>query len=303
MSKTKLSETHYVPLIDHSATYLGNDAQVCIIPMGHATSLIRYQGATIITDPIFYHSSWLFKRQAPLIPAPELLPAIDYILISHSHPDHCDMKTLRFIHKRNPKVVVYAPLGLKNILKKTGISTVHEYTWWQSDQINLPHIPHITFTFLPALHWSQRGIFDYNRTLWGSWMIQIGGKTIYFAGDTAYGKHFADIHEQFPHIDCALLPIAPGEPRSLMQHTHMDAEEALQAFLDLQKPFFIPIHWGVFDFGSESLTHQLSVLMQRMEEVGESARLTGMTIGKAIVLEHTQELPTTRPYVPLTSSK
>ena len=84
-----------------------------------------------------------------------------------------------------------------------------------------------TFSFLPARHWSQRGVFDFNKTLWGSWMIQAGGYTIYFAGDTAYSPHFKAIAKEFPSISSALLPIGPCEPYDRMRLTHMNAEDAV----------------------------------------------------------------------------
>ena len=44
--------------------------------------------------------------------------------------------------------------------------------------------PHIDLIFSPAQHWSGRGVFDRNRSLWGGWIIISGEKRVYFAGDT-----------------------------------------------------------------------------------------------------------------------
>ena len=80
-------------------------------------------------------------------------------------------------------------------------------------------------------------------------MISIDDHHIYFGGDTAYSDHFSSIAKEFNNISCALLPIGPCEPRKWMRHAHMSAEEAGQAFLDLQAETLVPMHWGTFRFG------------------------------------------------------
>ena len=41
---------------------------------------------------------------------------------------------------------------------------------------------------MPAQHWSARGVFDRFETLWGGFVVQKGGSSVYFAGDTGYGS-------------------------------------------------------------------------------------------------------------------
>ncbi|MGN9273777.1 MBL fold metallo-hydrolase, partial [Enterococcus faecium] len=65
----------------------------------------------------------------------------------------------------------------------------------------------ITVTCLPAVHWSKRGAFDRNRTLWASFAIQAGGLKIWFAGDTGYGPVFREIGREHGPFDYALVPI------------------------------------------------------------------------------------------------
>ena len=97
-------------------------------------------------------------------------------------------------------------------------------------------------------------------------MIQVGDHTIYFAGDTAYSPHFKAIADEFPTIDVALLPIGPCEPRDWMRHTHLDAHEAVQAFIDLKACHFIPMHWGTFGFGNDHTQLPIERLAQAWKD-------------------------------------
>src|SRR5699024_11666026 len=100
-----------------------------------------------------------------------------------------------------------------------------ELDWWQSAQ----HHSGLRAHFVPAQHFSGRGLFDRNRTLWGGWVIDIVGFRCFFAGDTGYDADlFAEIGAVFPNMDLALLPIGAYDPRSLMFAMHVNPEEAVQ---------------------------------------------------------------------------
>ena len=227
-----------------------SDAQPKITWIGHATFLIQISGITIITDPVFGDLSVLFKRiTAPGVTLQQL-PPIDVILISHNHYDHMDEASLKSIARANPDVMIAVPQGDKKWFDKRGFKRVRECMWWEQFTVQVQNA-RATLTFLPACHWSQRTLLDRNRSLWGSWMIQAQKNTIYFAGDTAYGKHFSAIAREFPSIDTALMPIGPCEPRKWMKLSHISPEEAGQAFLELGARHFIPMHWGVYWFGTD----------------------------------------------------
>jgi L-ascorbate metabolism protein UlaG (beta-lactamase superfamily) len=252
--------------------------------IGHSTFLIQVGGVNILTDPVFGNIFWFFSRVLPPGISLSKLPPIDVILISHNHHDHMECESLLELKKnREPQVLV--PLGNKSWFCDCNFKQVTELNWWEQKEVLLSddHSMNLRITFLPAKHWSQRGIFDKNRSLWGSWMIECNGHTIYFAGDSTYSKHFTLIAQEFPRTDVALLPIGPCEPRSWLKHTHMDSQEAGQAFLDLNAKHFIPMHWGTFHFGAEpfdlpiirlttwwqSNTNRLSTKIIHLPKVGQ----------------------------------
>ncbi len=226
--------------------------------IGHATLLIQVAGINILTDPIFGNSSILFPRIIKPGVAFDALPPIDLVLISHNHFDHMECSSIRALVKKNPHIKLLVPHGDKYWLDKRSRDHATEYVWWESITI----AETVTFTFLPAIHWTQRNLFDRNRSLWGSWIIQSNEATIYFGGDTAYGAHFASIAHEFSSIDIAILPIGPCEPRDAMKHAHMDSMEAIQAFQTLGATHFIPIHWGTFHFGNEPALLSIERLQQ-----------------------------------------
>ncbi len=227
--------------------------------LGHSTFLIQVENINIITDPVFFDITYMgfpsYPRKMQLgIPLADL-PQIDLIIISHMHRDHVDEPSLAFLQKRNSNTILLAPKGSKHFFTKQGFNVVQEFTWWEKFEHK-----QIKLHFLPAIHWSNRGLFDINKYLWGSWMIQTDHSNIYFAGDSAYAEHYKQIASQFKKIDIALMPIGPIEPRAIVKKAHMSAEEAVQAFIDLNADLFIPMHWGTFGLGTDLFATALNSL-------------------------------------------
>lgn len=219
--------------------------------IGHSTFLIQVDNTNILLDPIFGNASLLFKRILPPGILRNNLPHIDYVLISHNHRDHMEKSTLNYLKKRN-NPMIFIPSGLGKWFRNRGFKRFNEFMWWEQKEYKIDNSDvSIKCTFLPAFHWSQRAMFDKNTSLWGSWIIECNGYTIFFAGDTTYSEHIKYIAKEFSHIDIALLPIGPCEPNSLLKDAHMDADDAIKAFCDLGAQHFIPMHWGTFHFGAE----------------------------------------------------
>ncbi len=223
-----------------------------IIWIGWASFLIQIGGFNILTDPILDDLKvgpvTMAKREwAPGITLNDL-PPIDAIVISHNHVDHTDSKSLSALAKKHPNAIVLVPEGDKPLFTSMGFKTVHEKTWWQKHSMTKNNQT-ITITFLPAKHWSVHlNPFKYRKSLWGSWMISCNNTNIYFAGDSAYADHFKQIAQVFPKIDVALMPIGPTDENHHNKHkeTHVNAKEAIDAFVDLNANCFIPMHWGTF---------------------------------------------------------
>jgi len=235
--------------------------------VGHASFLIQIGGVNILTDPIFGGSSFLYPRFLEPGVTAEKMPNIDFVLISHNHRDHMDARSLMFLRK-NRDTQFLVPKGDKTWFDRRNFVKVKDNNWWDRRSFRLKGdmSQEIHFTFLPAEHWSQRGLFDKNKSLWGSWMIEFGDNKIYFAGDTSYSSHFAEIKKEFDSINLALLPIGPCEPREWVKHTHINSAEAGQSFLDLQANHFVPMHWGTFPLGADIFDTPVALLQKWWSE-------------------------------------
>jgi N-acyl-phosphatidylethanolamine-hydrolysing phospholipase D len=225
--------------LDPSATWIG-----------HATVLVRLDGASFLTDPVFSgRVGPLGLAGPPRLVAPGVpladLPRIDFALVSHDHYDHADLPTVRALAARGVRVVV--PRGLGSLVRAAGAEAV-ELAWWDSAEI-----AGVRVHCVPAQHFSGRGVFDRNRRLWAGFVVEGRSRRFYHAGDTGYFAGLAEIGRRLGHPDLAAVPIGAYEPRAVMRHVHLTPEEAVQAALDVGAVKVLGMHWGTFDLADEPL--------------------------------------------------
>ncbi len=214
--------------------------------IGHATFLIKLGNTTIITDPVFE------KNMGPLTFGPKRfvdpainldeLPKIDLFLLTHNHYDHLSTRTIQRFPYKKAKVATALKLG--KYFTKNGFSDVTELDWYDEIKIN-----DIKITFVPAVHWSKRSLWDTNKTLWGSFLIEYKDKKFFFACDTGYGGIYKELGEKYGPIDLTFInigaynfyPMAPKKDKSIY---HTNPEEALNIGQDLKSRKVLGMHWG-----------------------------------------------------------
>lgn len=228
--------------------------------VNHSTLLLQQRGSNILTDPIWSERaspvSWAGprRRRKPGV-SWEDLPPIDAVLLSHNHYDHLDLPTLRRLAARGGSTFI-VPVGVARLLRAENIAPAHAMDWGESLAL-----PGFTIHSVPALHFSMRGLFDGNRTLWCGYVIESQDRRVYFAGDTAFGSHFAQIREKFESPHLALLPIGAYEPRWFMSPVHMAPDEAVRAHEILAARTSIAIHHGTFQLADEGIDTPRKQLM------------------------------------------
>lgn len=260
-----------IPLVPKKIPAADSQGSCCQLTfVGHSTTIVRIGHLVLVTDPI------LSERASPVTflgpkrvrkPGVDFKdwPKIDYVLISHNHYDHLDIPTLKLIQERD-KPTYLVGLGNKKLLESVGITAVNEMDW--GERIILSGGEEVTY--LECQHFSGRGLFDRNQTLWGSFLINAGGKKVYFAGDTGYSNHFAEQGMALAGIDLAVLPIGAYLPRWFMKPMHVDPAEAVRAHIDLKAKKSLGIHFGTFQLTSESVDDPLKELEQARVKFGIS---------------------------------
>lgn len=251
-----------------------------ILWLGHAAFYIRLNGKTILIDPVFGKPPFITTYVD--VPNPlEKIKTVDYLLVSHDHRDHADETTVKALTAKFPNAKVLTGLEMDGLLKDwTNGNAIETAGWYQ--QFSLPQ-DGLKISFLPTRHWSRRGLFDMNRRLWGAFVIEGGGKTIYFGGDSGYGSHYKDLKEIFPKIDFFIVGIGAYEPRWFMSSNHQSPEDAFKAFQESGAETLIPMHFGRFDLSDEPPSQPLEILQSEIKKSATDDKLKILQINENLV--------------------
>ena len=254
--------------------------------IGHATFLVRLDGVNVLTDPVFSRraSPMSFAGPERLLPPGlfmEDLPPIDVVVISHAHYDHLDTATLDKLPNKE-RITAVVPLGLSKYFK--GYGDVREVDWY--DEVSLPSDNGaFKLTAYPAVHWSNRSLFDINRTLWMSYGFSAGGRSVFHTGDTEthpslfseIGQHMRDNHGG---CDLGLMSVGAYAPRDFMRGAHMDPEGGVDMGREVGCKRMVPMHWGTFILSFEPFDEP----RQRFVEAAGNQSLV-MKIGETLKMQ------------------
>ncbi len=241
MNPVVVPENHVMPRVQ-ALQDMAAASNPSVTWLGHAAFIVRIAGKTILTDPFIGKIAGPFgigpRRFVASPLSADELPRADVMVVSHNHYDHLDAHAIdNYPFKDATQVIV--PLGLGQFFAKRGYSKVLEQDWWQTwEQDGL------SVTTLPAVHFSGRGLFDRNKTLWASFAFESANERIWFSGDTASGEVFREIGERHGPFDLALVAIGAYEPRSIMRSIHASPEEAVEIARDIGARQAIGMHWG-----------------------------------------------------------
>lgn len=214
-----------------------------LVWFGHSSYYMQIDGVRFLVDPVFYTASPVSFIMKPFegtdIYKPSDMPDIDYLIITHDHWDHLDYKTVTRLRPRIGHVL--CPLGVGQDFEywHYPVSRITEMDWGERAHLR----GNALLSCLPARHFSGRGLRS-NRTLWASYMLQIGSKNIFLGGDGGYGKHFAAIGRQFPNIDLAILE--NGQYNADWRYIHTMPNLMVSEANDLHARRILSVHHGKF---------------------------------------------------------
>ncbi|EXJ88041.1 hypothetical protein A1O1_04968 [Capronia coronata CBS 617.96] len=292
--------------------------------LGHACYFVEFpSGMRVLFDPVFTDRcsplSWLGPKRYTEMPCKiKDIPTIDAVVISHNHYDHLSHPTIMEIAKLHPECHFFVPLGNKKWFEDCGIvGKCTELDWWEDVDFTLkpsaapgkatqsivtepdssesdtnPSADSITarISCLPCQHISSRSINDRAKTLWASWAVSSGGKSVYFGGDTGYrsvpkeadGKDdwtdeyaslpccpaFKDIGRLRGPFDLGLIPIGAYRPRWIMSPMHADPRDAVEIFRDTKCRRALGMHWGTWVLTEEDVLEPPVLLKKALAHHG-----------------------------------
>lgn len=217
--------------------------------LGHSTVLLKVDGTTILTDPVFSDRVGLnvgpltlgLKRLvAPAAPLARL-PKVDLIVLSHAHMDHFDIPTLRSLESSETSVVTAAKTS--DLLRTRRYREVREVRWGERARLGAAE-----FRAIEVNHWGARMRTDIYRG-YNGYLIEIGRYRLLFGGDTAMTPAFRTVRATKP-VDLAIMPIGAYNP---WIHYHCTPEQAWHMGSDAGAEHFIPVHHQTFQLSREPL--------------------------------------------------
>ncbi|MGH9667790.1 MAG: MBL fold metallo-hydrolase [Bryobacteraceae bacterium] len=225
--------------------------------LGHSTVLIKVDGFTILTDPIFSDRCGIRigpftlgpkRRVAPALSLANL-PPIDLILLSHAHFDHLDRPSLRRLENRGATVITAR--GTRDLLRTRRYAGVTELGWEETARAG----PFMVRA-MEVNHWGARVQTDTWRG-YNGYVVEAGGRRLLFAGDTAFTGGFRRVR-QLGRVDLAIMPIGAYDP---WIYYHCNPEQAWNMANDAGAEFVMPVHHQTFLLSREPADEPIERLL------------------------------------------
>ena len=222
-----------------------SDDRLTVAWLGHATVLINFYGTWLLTDPALGARVGLRlggltlgprRLVGPALAAREL-PALDAVLVSHAHMDHCDMGTLRRLPRRTRAVVQRGNADLVRRFRR-----VDELAWGEATEVAGARVE-----ALEVNHWGARRLTDRHRG-YGGFLVEKRGRALVFGGDTAYTRAFARLPRRGTRVDLAILPIGAYDPYI---NAHANPEQSWEMAREMGADRILPMHHSTFRLSRE----------------------------------------------------
>ena len=253
--------------------------------IGHASVLVQTQGLNILTDPVWAETAGPLGAGPRRVAEPgiafDALPKIDLVLVSHNHYDHLDKATLGRLWQRDrPRIVT--SLGNDSVIGQTGAKAT-ALDWGQRVAIK----PGVAVTVTRNHHWGSRWFTDRNRALWSSFVVNLPGGNVFFAGDTGMGDGQWPVEAAaLGPIRLALIPIGAFRfvDGQMESGSHIGPVDAVEVYRRLGAAHAIPIHWGTFWLSFEGYDTPPKLLAAAMRCTGQTG-FAPVAIGRPVDVE------------------
>jgi len=230
-----------IPVVKPTEIPRATEGELKVTWLGHSSSLVQMGPVNILIDPMLYGYAGVAGigiRRFSEVPLPaENVPEIDVLFLSHDHYDHMNSASIMAIDSKVKCYVV--PNGVDDVLKKWGISEDKIFSLEPWGSVNYKGV---RMTLTPAQH--SCGEQGSPTGLCGGIYVDDGVHTLYYTGDGGYATHFTEIAERLGPVD--LMLAESGQYNEAWSKVHMLPEQTVQAAIDVQAKWMIPVHWGAF---------------------------------------------------------
>lgn len=252
--------------------------------LGHSAFLLSVDNKKLLLDPMLgkiaspvsFAGSKRYRYSEKMFSIFDKMPFIDAVFITHDHYDHLDYHSI--IKLKNKVGHFFVPLGVSSHLVRWGVQKekITELNWWQ--EATLQDIP---VAFLPSKHFSGRGLFNRDTTLWGGWAIFGKHTSFYTSGDGGYGEHFKKIGEKYGPFDITLIEGAQYDRR--WSSVHMIPEESVRAHVNVNGKNMMLMHWGAFTLAFHGWKDPVERAIEEAKKSG--VNLIAPKIGETVTIE------------------
>jgi len=220
------------------------------VPLGQSGFRFAFGSTVVYVDPYLSNSveeaeGPEMARLVPIWKSPHEVADADWILITHSHMDHCDVDSLVPVSQASSQCSFVGPREVVDILVGEGIDPSRIVSVGQAwinlgDNLRAHAVlaAHPEVALDPDGHYSCVG-----------YCIEYLDKRIYISGDTLFNSLVLEAAKAFMPIEVAMIPVNERnqyrEARGIIGN--MSVRDAFQFALDLEVDTLVPVHWDMFE--------------------------------------------------------
>ncbi|WP_449063093.1 MBL fold metallo-hydrolase [Planomonospora algeriensis] len=255
--------------------------------VGNATTLIRYGGFTLLTDPNFLHRGQRAylgygltsrRRTDPAIEVGEL-PGLDAVVLSHLHGDHWDRVARRGLDRDVPVVTTRQAARR---LRPQGFGGAVGLDTWSHHELSRGGRT-LRITALPGRHAPGPARALLPPVMGG--MLEFGDRDgrvdlrVHISGDTLLVPELAEIPRRYPGIDLAIVHLGGTRILGMLMVT-MDGRQGADWLGLIDPDAVMPVHYDDY----EAFTSPLDDFRRHVERAGLADRVRYVARGETLRL-------------------